>query len=133
MRSPSFTNEVQRDLSPMGRTPVLEQINTLPSPQSEAPLQDRNRKLHPGQDRADVRGHVIGAFVGVPILSGILRRQTVEKRLEIGANIWRGVFLYDQPRRSMPAKQGQEPGLHGMRPEPIQDFSRDLDEPGAVG
>ena len=121
---------MQRDLSLMGRTPVLEQINTLPSSQSEAALQDRNRKLYAGQDRTDVGGHVIRAFVRVPIFA-FLRRHTVEKCLEIGANVPRGVFLYDQSGRSMLAKQGQKPGLDRMRLEPIQDFAGDFDEAAA--
>ena len=113
---------MQGDLSLMRRTPVLEQINPLPSPQSELALQDRNRELHAGQDRTDVGGHVIGAFVRVPIVT-ILRRHAVEKCLKIGPNVPRGVFLYDQSGRGMPAKQGQKPGLDAMWLEPIQDFA----------
>ena len=78
MRRPSFTNKMQGNLSPMRRTPMLEQVNALPSPQGEFLLHDRNRKLHARQDRADMGGHIVGAFVGVPISAVVLRRQAVE-------------------------------------------------------
>jgi len=87
--------------------------------------------MHASQHGADVSGHVVSAFVRVPI-STILRRRAVEKRLKIGANLSRGVLLYQQPRRGMPAKQGQEPGLKRMRLQPIQDFAGDFYEPAAT-
>jgi hypothetical protein len=74
MRPTLFANKMQGDLSPMRRTPMLEQINALPSPQGELPLHDRNRKLHTGQGRADMGGHVVGAFIPMPILIHVLRR-----------------------------------------------------------
>lgn len=77
-------------------------------------------------------GHIVGAFVGVPISAVVLRRQAVEKCLEIGANVPRGVLLYQQSGRGVPAKQGQKPGLNRMRLEPIQDVARNLHEPAAA-
>src|ERR1700722_11810990 len=65
-------------------------------------------------------------------ICGALRRQTVEKCLEIGANIPRGVLLYQQSGRRVPAKQGQKPGLDRMRLEPIPDVTRNLHEPAAA-
>jgi hypothetical protein len=94
MRPPSFTNKMQGNLSPMRRTPMLEQVNPLPSSQGELPLHNRNRQLHTDEGRPDMRGHVVRAFVGVPISAGVLRRQAVEKCLEIGANVPRGILLY---------------------------------------
>ena len=129
---PSFANEMQCDLSRMGRAPMLEKINALPGPQSEAAPHDRYRELHAGQRGADVGRHVVGAFVGVPISAGLLGGQAVKKRVEIGANVRRRVFLYDQARGGMPAKQRQEPSLNGMGLEPILDFARDFNEPAAA-
>ena len=77
-------------------------------------------------------GHIVGAFVGVPISAVVLRRQAVEKCLEIGANVPRGVLLYQRSGRGVPAKQGQKPGLNRMRLEPIQDVARNLHEPAAA-
>ena len=90
MRPPLFANEMQGDLSPMWRPSMLEQVNALPSPQGEFPLHDRNRKLHARQDRADMGGHIVGAFIPLPILIHVLRRQAIEERLEVGANVSRG-------------------------------------------
>jgi hypothetical protein len=129
MRSPSFTNKMQGNLSPMRRTPMLEQVNALPSTQGELPMHNRNRELHADQGRPDMRGHVVRPFFGVPISAGVLRRQAVEKCLEISANVPRGVLLYQQSGRRVPAKQGQKPGLDRMRLEPIQNVARNLEEP----
>jgi hypothetical protein len=104
MRPQSFTNKMQGNLSPMRRTPMLEQVNALPSSQGKLPLHDRNRQLHSDKGRADMGGHVVGAFVGVPISAGVLWRQAIEKCLEIGANVPRGVLLYEQSGRGVPAK-----------------------------
>jgi hypothetical protein len=89
---------MQDNLSPMRRAAVLEQINPLPCPQSKLATKNRNRKLHAGQNGADVGGHVVSAFVGVPV-SAVLRRRAVEKCLEICADVSRGVLLNDQPGR----------------------------------
>ena len=132
MRPQSFTNKMQGNLSPMKRTPILEQINTLHAIKGELPLHDRNRQLHADEGRPDMRGHVVGAFVGMPISAGVLRRQAVEKCLEIGVNVPRGVLLYQQSGRGVPAKQGQKPGLDRMRLEPIEDVARNLHEPAAA-
>ena len=123
---------MQGNLSPMRRTPVLEQVNPLPSSQGELPLYDRNHQLHADEGRADMCRHVVGAFVGVSISAGVLRRQAVEKCLEIGANVPRGILLYQQSGRRMPAKQGQQPGLDCMRLEPTHDVARDLRESAAA-
>ena len=111
---------------------MLEQINALPGPQGELALHDRNRELHAGQRRADVGRHVVGAFVCVPISPRLLRRQAVEKRLEIGANIRRGVLLNEQSGRRVPTKQGEKAGLQPVRLEPIQDIARNLDKPAVT-
>ena len=83
---------------------MLEQVNTLPSSQGELPLHDWNRQLHADEGRADMGWHVVRAFVGVPISPGVLRRQPIEKCLEVGANVPRGVLLNEQSGRGVPAK-----------------------------
>jgi Protein of unknown function (DUF3309) len=129
--SHSFADQMQGDLSPVRRSAMLKQINPLPRPEHQFTPEDRNRQLNAGQDSAYVRGHVVGAFVRMPVLA-VVRRHTVEKCLEIGANVSGGVLLYEQPGRSMPAKQGQKASLHCMRLKPNQDFARDFNEPGAL-
>src|ERR1700728_3926171 len=104
MRPPSFPNKMQGNLSPMRRTPMLEKVNTLPSSQGELSLHDRNRQLHTDEGRADMCGHVVGAFVGVPISAGGLPRQAGEKCLESGAKLPRRGLLYEQAGGGVPAK-----------------------------
>jgi hypothetical protein len=124
---------MQSDLAASRRAPMLEQINPLPCPQGELALQDRNCELHAGQRRADVRRHVIGAFIPVPISPRFLRRHAVEIRLQISAYVRRGVLLNEQSGGGVPTKQGQKPRLHLMRLEPISDIAGNLDEPAATG
>ena len=95
---------MQRDLSPMRRAPMLEQVNTLPSPQGELPLQNRNCQLHTGQGRADMGGHVVGAFIRMPISPRVLGRQAIEECLKVGANVPRGVLLDEQSSGGMTAE-----------------------------
>jgi hypothetical protein len=86
---------MQGDFSLVRRAAMLKEINTLPGPQRELALQDRNSKLHAGEGGADVSRHIIGAFVRVPILA-VLWRYVIEKRLEVSAHVPRGVLLYEQ-------------------------------------
>ena len=101
MRPPSFTNKMQGNLSPMRRTPMLEQVNTLPGSQGELPLTIGIVSCTPMRAVRICAGR---AFVGVPISAVVLRRQAVEKCLEIGANVPRGVLLYEQSGGGVPAK-----------------------------
>jgi hypothetical protein len=81
---------------------MLERVVALPNSQGQLPLDDRNRQFHAGPC-----GYVRAcrrAFVDVPISAGVLRRQAIEKRLEISANVLRGVLLDEQSGRGMPAK-----------------------------
>jgi hypothetical protein len=111
---------------------MLEQINPLPGAQGELTLHDRNRKLHTGQRRADMGGHVVGALLRVPIPPRLPRREAIEKSLEIGANIRCCVLLNEQSGRRVPTKQGEKAGLQPVRLEPIQNIARNLDEPAVT-
>jgi hypothetical protein len=132
-RAPSFADQMHGDFPVVGRAPMLEEINTLPGSQRESAIPDRNGAVHAGQGGADVRGHVVGAFVCVTVSPGPLRRQAVEERLEIGANVRRRVLLNEQSGRGVPAEQGQEPGSHVVRSQPIEDIAGNLDEPAPGG
>jgi len=80
-----------------------------------------------------VGGHIVGAFVRVPVSSRVLGRQAIEKGLEIRANVRRSVFLDKQSGRGMSAKQSQESGLDAMGLQPIQDVAGNFDKPAAAG
>jgi len=119
---------MQCNLPPMRRPPMFEKINALPGPQSETAAHEGDRELSAGQRGADVGRHIVGALVRMPIPARLFGRQTVEKRLQIGANVWRSVFLNEQSGRGMSAKEGQKPSLEPMRLEPVLHFVRDLNE-----
>jgi len=74
----SVADQMQGDFPAVGRAPVLEQIDPLPGAQRQPAIPDRDGELHAGQGRAEMRGHVVGAFVRVPISPRLLRRQAVE-------------------------------------------------------
>jgi hypothetical protein len=114
-------------------TPADEEINSLPGSKCESAIPDWNGEVHACQGGADVRGHVVGAFICVTVSPGLLRRQAVEERLEIGANLRRRVLLNEQSGRGVPAEQSQEPGSHVVGPQPIEDLARNLDEPAPGG
>ena len=124
---------MQRYLPTTWGAPMLKQINPLPRSQGELTPHDWNRKLHAGQRRADMGGHVVGALLCVPIPPRLLRREAIEKGLEIGANICCGVLLNEQSGRRVPTKQGEKAGLQPVRLEPIHNIGRNLDEPAITG
>ncbi len=99
---------------------MLEQINPLPSSQGEPAVHDRNGELHADQRGSDMGGHVVVAFVGMPIPPRLLRRHAFKECLQIGANVPRRILLNEQSGGGVPAEQGEEPGPHLAGPQPIQ-------------
>ena len=108
---------------------MFKKIDPLPRSQSKLALHQGNRELRAGERRADMGGHVVGAFLLVAVAPRLLRRQAIEKSLQICANVSSGVLLDEQYSRGMPAEQRQEPGLQRVGLKPIQDVLRDLDQP----
>ena len=112
---------------------MFEQIDSLPGSQSEPALDDRNGNVSGGQCSANMSRHVVGALLRVPVPPRLLRGQAFKKRLEIRADVRGRVFLNQQSGRGVPAKQGQEAGLHSAGLKPIEDVTGHLDEPAAAG
>ncbi len=98
---------------------MLEQINPLPSSQGEPAVHDRDGEVHVGQRRSDMGGHVVIAFVCMPISPRLLWRDAFKERLQIGADVPRRILLNEQSRRGVSAEQRQEPGPHLVGPQPI--------------
>jgi hypothetical protein len=109
------------------------QIDALPSSQGEPSAHDRNAELYAGQRRSDMGWHIVIAFVGMPIPPRLLRRRAFKECLEIRADLRRGVLLNEQPGGSVPAEQGQQPGLHPTGPQPTRNIVRNLDKASARG
>jgi Protein of unknown function (DUF3309) len=58
----------------------------------------------------------------MPIAARLFRRDALEERLEIGANVASGVLLDEQSSGGVPAEQGQKSGLHLMGPQPTENM-----------
>src|SRR6187551_2044028 len=61
----SFADEVQCDLAPVRLEPMLPDVDTLPGPERQTALGDRDRQLHGGERRAHVRRHVVESLVAM--------------------------------------------------------------------
>jgi hypothetical protein len=112
---------------------MLEQIYALPSSQSEPTGDDRDGELNACQGGPDMGRHVVIAFVGMPISPRLFWRDAFKEGLEIGANGLRGILLNEQSSGRMPAEQREEPSLHLMGPQPIENMLCDFDETSPRG
>jgi hypothetical protein len=74
---------------------VFEEKDPLPSTELHSSIGNRNGLARPSQRHADVRWHIVGAFVVVLELL-IFRDELVEKSLEIAPRSGRGIFHCDQ-------------------------------------
>ena len=77
---------------------MLEQINPLPSSQGKSAVHDRDGKVHVDQRSSDMGGHVVVAFVCMPISPCLLWRDAFKERLQIGADVPRRILLNEQSR-----------------------------------
>src|SRR5262249_44200102 len=98
---------MQDDFSPVGRSPVFEEINPLPGPKQHTPRSDRNGKLRLQERGPDMRGHIVRSFRPVDIALAVFRRDRFEKVFKIDSNVWVGVFLNKKRRRGMAAEYRQ--------------------------
>src|SRR6476620_4761789 len=57
-----FTNEVSNNPAPMRMGPMFPQKNPLPGPKGQFGAGNRNRDIHGGQRRSNMRGHIILTF-----------------------------------------------------------------------
>ena len=127
-----FTDHVQKHIAAMRRGAVLEEINALPRAERHAPILHRNGKLRGRQRRADVRGHVVGAFDGVPVKPIVLGHHAAEERVEIGLDIGVGIFLNQQRGRCVLHEDRQQAGLDVEAAQPMRYLPRDFVKPFAA-
>src|SRR5271166_3870148 len=128
-----LTQRVDRDLAPMRRAPMLEEINPLPRSERETAVDQRDRQVGRRQRRPDVRRHIIGAFIVMGVAMRVLRRDAFEKRLEIRADLRRGVLLDEKGGRRVPAEQGDQSCFQLVPPDPVGEGPRHLDQAAAIG
>ena len=77
--------------------PMLEEEKALPGPEHGSSADHGDVLVHVGQAHADVRGHVVTAFVSVDKVRRILRDEVVEEGVQVGAR-GRISVLHDHQR-----------------------------------
>src|SRR5271166_6977721 len=117
----------------MRRAPMLEEINPLPRSERETAVDQRDRQVGRRQRRPDVRRHIIGAFIVMGVAMRVLRRDAFEKRLEIRADLRRGVLLNEKGGRRVPAEQGDQSCFQLVPPDPVGEGPCHLDQAAAIG
>ena len=89
MPSPSSDGSAvdgDRDRPRMRSMTMFPKIDALPGTQRQAPVRDGYRQRGLGQYAANVRGHIVGTFLGVPVERIPVRDASDHVGLEIGKN-----------------------------------------------
>ncbi len=73
---------------------------------------------------ADVRGHVVRAFGGVPVMARVLRHKALEEIVEIGDHVGVGILLNHQRRGGVLEEDGQQAGADLLRAQASASTSR---------
>src|SRR5215208_1862760 len=87
---------------------VLEQEDTLPGSELEPAFGDRDRQLHLGQRRLEMRRHVVRPLVVVAIAGRVFGGQPAQERVEVAQHVRRVILLYQQRRRGVDDEHGQQ-------------------------
>ena len=80
---------------------MFPEIDPLPCPESQPPLDDGDRKRRRSQRRLDVRRHVVRPFERVGEVGIVLRHMTIQPLFQIAPRRGIGVFLNRQARRGV--------------------------------
>lgn len=111
--------------------PMLKYIYSLPCSQSETALLQRDSKLGLCQGGFDMRRHVIGSLGGMSVRA-VLRRDAVEKILQIMAHVRVGIFLDGERGRGVLDEQSEQAFLHPLFVAPVHHCCRDFIKPRAI-
>lgn len=98
-KSRSVLVALNRNNKPAGTTviTVFAQINSLPGPQTESSLTDRDGDGTADHGAFDMSRHIIGTFQGVPVIE-VFPSDLVERQFQVKRNI-RIRILVDRNRR----------------------------------
>ena len=77
----------------MGDGAVFKQVDPLPGAKGHFAMDDGNGEAGVGEGRADVGGHVVGAFQGVAIVLARFRDEALEEVAEVEGDVGVGVLL----------------------------------------
>src|ERR1700730_11588196 len=91
---------------------MFEQENSLPGPKLHFPINNWHRLARTRHYHADVRGHIVRAFVVMLEIIGVFRHEPVEKLFEIAARGWRRIFHRDGTATSVRSETGNRPAAH---------------------
>jgi hypothetical protein len=130
---PLFAEKMQNDLPPVGLAPMFEQIDPLPSAEHQPPRGNRDGKLGWRKRGPDMRGHVVWSFRLMNIALVVFWRDGLKKIFKISLNVWVGIFLNKERRRSVAAKYCQKAGRDILASQPKRNFAGDFDKTFASG
>src|SRR6185312_6974167 len=99
---------MEHDRAPLGRPPMLEEIDRLPRAERQMAAFDRYSDLRLRQRRPQMGGHVVGALGAMPVAAGRLRGDGLEEGLQVGAYLRVRVLLDNERRRGVRTEQGEK-------------------------
>ena len=102
---------------PVPDQPMFPEVNSLPRTQGEFSGLDGDSEIDRGQSRANVRGHVVITFAGVPENRVAIRRKPREETFQVTAHIGVGVFLDQQGRGSVTQMKRSQAGFEILLPQ----------------
>jgi len=120
-------DQVKRQCAVMWAAAMLEQVDALPCAERESAVNQRDRELDLSERGAEVRGHVVRAFVVVEILSRF-GGYAGEIGFEIGPDFGGGVFLDQERGGGMAAEYRQQTLRYALVAGPAGDLVCDVDE-----
>ena len=107
-----FTDDRDRDFSPMWRSPVLKEKDALPRSELHFSIDHRYGLARARQCHPDMRWHIIAALGTVREVSGIFRHQPIEKLFQVAARGRIGVFHDENAATGVLNKYGHCPVSH---------------------
>ena len=116
----------------MGIAPMLEKKNALPGAELHFAIDDRDRFARPRQDHANVRGHVVRAFI-IVLIVGVFGNELLKKSLDIASGRWRGVLHHGQAATGVLNENRHDSVSHAGFVDLFLDLMRNLIGAFAVG
>ena len=75
---------------------MLEQVNALPRPERQSPIQQRDGELDLSERGSKVGRHVVKALVIMGVGARVFGRDPCKIGFQIGSNLGRRIFLHEQ-------------------------------------
>ena len=124
----SLAKVVENELSILGRTSVLEQVDTLPRSKCSAPLLDWDCKTCLSERGPQVRWHIVRPLAAMLVNGRVFRRDALEIGFHVPSGRRRGILLDQEGTTRMATEDRQQPVAGRMLAKPCFYLRRDLDE-----